>query len=162
MHYSFTNSENLQNFLTSKCFDELEKEFSKTKVHLVREGWGALIQYRAICDAYYHVKRTMPDSMSSHAVELFTEMWNIEALTMIKSSRGRWGVLSEKASKVLAEYDKNKAKAIDMYVKIKEREFFEETVTDTFDNVPITIKCVYGRLSLFREGTEYVIFYSED
>ena len=81
---------------------------------------------------------------------------------MIKSSRGRWGVLSEKASKVLAEYDKAKTKAIDMYTKNQEREFFEETVTDTFDNVPITIKCVYGRLSLFREGTEYVIFYSED
>ena len=160
MSYKFANYEQLDFLLKQKKAVELVEEFQKTEMVELNDHHhiclSAKEQYCAICEYLYQVDKKSLKVINAKAIELFAEVWDAEALLMIRASSTKFGILSEKAKKVLAEYESYKKMAIAEFNKLPRGAYFEKDVKG------VKIRLRTGRLSFLKDGREFVIFYSED
>ena len=109
MYYVFTNAEKLSQLLKEKRWEELTEEFGNAKVVPLDTYRGvalaAGVLYEKICDGFYLAEEILPEKIANHAIDLFSEIWDVDAIKKIKHGHGKYGKLNEKANEVL--YEKN-------------------------------------------------------
>lgn len=166
MYYTFSNAEELRKLLKEKRLNDLAEEFLKARILVLDSYKGIALSagnlYKIICKEYQAQKQTLPQDVSEHAVTLFAEAWDIETIKEIDYSHGKYGFLNQRAKQVLEEYENYKTVAIMQLKSISSSGMFEKEITKTCDGIKVFIKYAAGRLSLFRNSMEYVIYYGDD
>lgn len=161
MTYVFKNSKELEKHLDSKNILQLVDEFGKAEI-AVKEDYrevflSAKELYRRMCLWVSKTDKEALKVLNKKALELFTQAWDVDALTMIKGSKMLFGELDEMALKVLEEYE---------YYKNETKKVLGLATDDKKLNVSrgdgVSICISPGKASFIREGKEYVVFFFDN
>jgi len=156
MYYVFSNSTQIVELANQEMWEKLMSKLKDAQLIIPESYHGvcpsAKEQYRNICERLFNDGKIGLLTCSKQVSKMFADCWDVEALSMMQSSKAKFGELHEDAIAVLKEYKHCKSLALKTFEENKNVKFFEKEVDG------IRIQFNFGRLSFIKNEKEFIVF----